>query len=64
MRTLDATTVKAIFARKGQATQTVVALEFGVGQTIVSDIWLGKSYRAVTGLPVYVPSYNRVARTG
>jgi hypothetical protein len=64
MRILDAATVMKILARKGQATQTVVALEFGVGQTMVSDIWLGKSYRSITGLPPHVPTRMRVARTG
>lgn len=61
---LDAATVKAIFARKGQATTTVVALEFGVGQTVVSSIWTGKSHRKITGLPVYVPTRKRISRTG
>ena len=64
MRILDAATVKAILARKGQATQTVVAVEFEISQTMVSDIWLGKSYRSITGLPRYIPTRKRLARTG
>jgi hypothetical protein len=61
---MDAATVKAIFARKGEATQAVVALEFHVGQTVVSGIWTGKSHRSITGMPVYVPIRRRVNRTG
>lgn len=64
MASLDATTVKAIYARKGQATQAVVALEFGVGQTVVSSIWTGKNYRQITGASVHVPTRQRTARTG
>jgi hypothetical protein len=61
---LDATTVKAIFARKGQATQAVVASEFKVGQTAVSSIWLGKLWRSVTGMPEHIPTRKRGAHTG
>jgi len=64
MATLDAAKVKAIFARKGQATTTVVALEFGVGQTVVSAIWTGKSHRSITGMPVYIPTRKRIRRAG
>lgn len=64
MSTLDATKVKAIFARKGQATQAAVALEYAVGQTVVSGIWTGKSHRKITGLPRYVPTHKRRRFTG
>jgi hypothetical protein len=61
---LDAATVLAIFALKGKVKQTAAASQFNVAQTIVSEIWLGKTWRSITGMPQYVPTRRRGARTG
>jgi hypothetical protein len=58
---LDAAMAAAIFAKKGKEPQLRVAVEFGVTQTTVSSIWLGKTWRHVTGMPEYVSSKRRGA---
>jgi hypothetical protein len=59
---LSEETVRAIFALKGKEKQTVVAVRFGVLAVTVSDIWLGKSFRQITGMPEYVAPCRRNVR--